>query len=69
MLLGRLIAVITSVGVEKGGQPSRQLLIEQASRVIAKAGMDAVRLRDDADQVDVPRAEAQEHFATDAELV
>lgn len=69
MLLGKLIAVITSVGVEKGGQPSRQLLIEQASRVIAKAGMDAVRLRDVADQVDVPLAEAQEHFATDAELV
>lgn len=61
--------MITSVGAEKGNQPSRQLLIEQAGRVIAKAGTDAVRLRDVADQVDVPFAEAQEQFASDAELV
>ena len=61
--------MITSVGAEKGSQPSRQLLIEQAGRVIAKAGIDAVRLRDVADQVDVPFAEAQEYFASDAELV
>lgn len=61
--------MITSVGVEQGNQPSRQLLIEQAGRVIAKAGIVEVRLREVADQVDVPLAEAQELFASEAELV
>ncbi|OFP64637.1 hypothetical protein HMPREF2978_00365 [Corynebacterium sp. HMSC074C01] len=61
--------MITSVGVERGNRPSRQLLIEQAGRVIAKAGIDEVRLREVADQVDVPFAEAQALFASEAELV
>lgn len=61
--------MITSVGVDKGNQPSRQLLIEQAGRVIAKAGTSAVHLREVADQVDVPFAEAREHFASDEQLV
>ena len=61
--------MITSVGVDKGNQPSRQLLIEQAERVIAKAGISAVHLREVADQVDVPFAEAREHFASDGQLV
>ena len=59
----------TSVGVEQSSQPFKQLLIEQAGRVIAKAGIDEVRLREVADQVDVPLAEAQALFASEAELV
>lgn len=59
----------TSVGVEQSSQPFKQLLIEQAGRVIAKAGIDEVRLREVANQVDVPLAEAQALFASEAELV
>ena len=63
------MTVITSVDVEHGNRPSRQLLIEQAGRVIAKAGIDEVRLREVADQVDVPFGEARALFASEAELV
>ncbi len=55
--------------MERGNLPSRQLLIDQSGRVIAKAGIDEVRLREVADQVDVPFAEAQALFASEAELV